>query len=102
MLDMMALAGAHHVVGFSASTFSWYLREIRCLLGSPVSVRIRFQGQRRTSAQTTPSRCLLGSPVSVRAVFWVRFQGSGPGQSYLNTYSIQCLLGSPVSVRAIL
>ena len=39
MLDMMALAGAQHVVGFSASTFSWYLREIRCLLGSPVSVR---------------------------------------------------------------
>ncbi len=39
MLDMMALAGAQHVVGFSASTFSWYLREIRCLLGTPVSVR---------------------------------------------------------------
>ena len=39
MLDMMALAGAQHVVGFMASTFSWYLREIRCLLGAPISVR---------------------------------------------------------------
>jgi hypothetical protein len=38
MLDMIALAGAQHVVGFMASTFSWYLREVRCLLGSPISV----------------------------------------------------------------
>ena len=41
MLDMMALAGAQHVVGFMASTFSWYLREVRCLLGSPISVSFR-------------------------------------------------------------
>ena len=40
MLDMMALAGAQHVVGFMASTFSWYLREIRCLLGAPISVSV--------------------------------------------------------------
>ena len=55
MLDMMALAGAQHVVGFSASTFSWYLREIRCLLGFPVSVRTclhqKKQMNRRFGAQ---------------------------------------------------
>ena len=31
MLDMLILAEADRFVGISVSTFSWYLRELRCL-----------------------------------------------------------------------
>ena len=35
LLDFMVLARARHFVGFGLSSFSWGVREYRCLLGSP-------------------------------------------------------------------
>ncbi len=45
MLDMLILAESELFVGISISTYSWYLREIRCLEvgshGAPAAVHMR-------------------------------------------------------------